>query len=407
MPSNMVIRTLISLALVLVLGVGGFFRWQQVEHPVFVQKPFEKATGIQLAGKLTRRELNKLPHTFRDSWVDVELPLDRWDAVITLSHLSMWGETMGTAYSVTLSGPVAASRLGAVVQSIENQLTEISRQMSTWEPDSEISRFNHSDSTGPFQASKEFTAVVRRALELSDSTDGAFDPTLQPLLNLWGFGSEGEDQKVPSNDEIIAAQTHVGWRKVAADDSSGLRKNSPGLSLDLGAMAKGYGVDALAGILDEAGYENWFVEIGGEVVVKGFNPDGVPWRIGIQYPTTNPMETGRLQGIVNLTRGATATSGDYRNYRVQDGVLYSHILDPRSGRAVLSDTASVTVVAPSCMDADGMATALFVMGAEEGLAWVEGRPEVEAMFLVRGDGGEIFEKFSSGFVASTGYISEQ
>ena len=324
-----------------------------------------------------------------------------------IKHPIFTGWTMGTGYSVTINGYVSRADIDTLSLQIEAELDEINRQMSTWEPDSEISRFNHSDSTGPFQASKEFTSVVRRALELSESTGGAFDPTLQPLLNLWGFGSEGEDQKVPSDADIAEAQTHVGWRKVTVEDSSGLQKKSPGLSLDLGAIAKGYGVDALAGILDEAGYENWFVEIGGEVVVKGFNPDGVPWRIGIQYPTTNPMEEGRLQGIVNLVRGATATSGNYRNYLVQDGVLYSHILDSRSGRAVLSDTASVTVVAPNCMDADGMATALFVMGAEEGLAWVEGRPEVEALFLVRGDGGEIFEKFSSGFVASTGYISEQ
>ncbi len=406
MPRSLIVRTLIGLLLILVLGIGGFFRWQAVEHPIHVERPLGKPNSIQLAGKLTQRSLNTLPHTTHASWANIELPLNQWGANLTLSHVSMWGESMGTAFSVTLSDPVTASRLSALVQVMESRLENITRQMSTWEPDSEISRFNQSDESGPFPASDGFVFVVRRALELGEETGGAFDPTLNPLLNLWGFGSESEERRVPSDSEMAAAKENTGVDKVWIGNDSSLWKAGPGVQLDLGAIAKGYGVDVLAKLLAREGYENWFVEIGGEVVVKGFNPDGVPWRIGIQYPTTNPMETGRLQGIINLTQGATATSGDYRNYLVQDGVLYSHILDPRSGRAVLSDTASVTVVAPSCMDADGMATALFVMGAEEGLAWVEGRPEVEAMFLVRGDGGEIFEKFSSGFVVVASYIPE-
>ncbi len=406
MPRSLVIRVLGGLTLVLVLGVGGFRRWQQVEHPVFIQKPLGKSADTQIAGRLTRRELNQLPHTFREGWVDIEQPLSQWDPAITLSHLSMWGGTMGTTYSITLSDPVTAPRLVTMVQAIECQLDEINLQMSTWNAESEISRFNHSTSTEWFPVSDGFAVVVQRALELSESTGGAFDPTLQPLLNLWGFGSEAGNQQVPSDADIAEAKIHTGWQKLRVEVSSGLRKNGSALSLDLGAIAKGYGVDVLAGILDEAGYKNWFVEIGGEVVVQGVNPDGVPWKVGIQYPTTNPMDQ-RLQGILHVTNGAVATSGDYRNYIPKDGVLYSHILDPRTGRAVFSDTASVTVVASSCMDADGMATALFVMGAEEGLTWVEQRPGVEAMFLLRGGDSEIFEKFSSGFVAATGYASEQ
>ena len=209
---------------------------------------------------------------------------------------------------------------------------------------------------------------------------------------------------MPSDTVIAKTKALTGWRKLGIDEDSSFQKNIPELALDLGAIAKGYGVDAIGQLLNEAGHENWFSEIGGEVVVRGTNPSDVPWRIGIQFPTTNPM-VDKLQGIVNLTEGAVATSGDYRNYIEEEGVVYSHILDPRSGRAVLSDTASVTVISPNCMDADGMATALFVMGADEGLVWTENRPKVEAMFLVRGADGEIFEKFSSGFVAATSYIS--
>lgn len=323
-----------------------------------------------------------------------------------IKHPVMVGGTMGTSYSVTLKGYVQRIAIDGLHQQIESALAEINRQMSTWDPDSEISVFNQSDESGPFPASPAFAAVVARALELGESTGGAFDPALQPLLNLWGFGSDGGAREVPSDADIAAAMEKTGPDKAWLDKSSNLWKAGPNVQLALGAIAKGYGTDAIGQLLDRAGYKNWFTEIGGEVVVRGLNPAGKPWRIGIQYPTSNPM-VDQLQGIVNLTKGAVATSGDYRNYIEQDGILYSHILDPRSGKAAFSDTASVTVFAPSCMDADGIATALFVMGADEGLAWVEEHPEVEAMFLLRDAEGEIFEKFSSGFAAATSYASEK
>jgi thiamine biosynthesis lipoprotein len=348
MSRHQIIRSFLGLVLVLVLGIGSYLRWATLENPIF------------------------------------------------------WGETMGTAYSVTLTGKVTRKVRDQLSIQIETELAEINRQMSTWDPSSEISRFNKSTNTGPFQCSAPLIALVKRALELSRSTGGAFDPTLQPLLNLWGFGSEGEEHRVPSDAEIKQAKAQTGWLKLEVIEPDALKKTVPELQLALGAIAKGYGVDRISQLLNTAGFENWFVEIGGEVVVRGVNPDGIPWRIGIQYPTSNPMDT-RLKGIVHLTGNAIATSGDYRNYIEEDGVIYSHILDPRSGRAVLSDTASVTVTAPTCMDADGMATALFVMGAEEGLIWVEQQPEIEAMFLVRNPAGEISEKFSSGFPARTSY----
>jgi thiamine biosynthesis lipoprotein len=350
MQKNQIIKSAIALILILTFGVVGWLRSTTVEHPVF------------------------------------------------------WGSTMGTSYSVTLTGKIKSEAYTALAKQIEVELAEINRQMSTWDPESEISRFNRSTNISPFSCSDAFASVVHRALELSQNTAGAFDPTLQPLLNLWGFGSEGEEDRVPSTEEIRWVKAQTGWQKIELNDSSALTKKNPNVQLALGAIAKGYGVDALARILNEAGYENWFIEIGGEVIVKGKNPDGVPWRIGIQYPTSNPMEESRLQGIVNLTHNAVATSGDYRNYIEEDGVIYSHILDPRSGRAVLSETASVTVIAPTCMDADGIATALFVMGAETGLAWVEQQPQVESMFLIRSQEGELFEKFSSGFQRTTRYI---
>lgn len=348
MNRRQIISVILGLIIVLILGVGGYFRSQYIENP---------------------------------------------------AH---WGETMGTSYSVKVSGKVSQQKLAVLFEEIERALAAVNRQMSTWDPNSEISRFNHSRSTENFPCSAELAFVVKRALAFSKSTDGAFDPTLQPLLNLWGFGSESDERKIPSAGEISEIREKTGWGKISVTDK-GLKKSEPELSLALGAIAKGYGVDAVASVMRANGFESWFVEIGGEVLVRGVNAEGVPWRVGIQSPTTNPMDQG-LQGIVHLTNGAVATSGDYRNYIEEDGRLFSHILDPRDGMTALSDTASVSVFAPTCMDADGLATALFVMGHEAGLRWTEQQNDIEALFLIRTDDGKIIQKFSSGFVEATGYI---
>lgn len=321
-----------------------------------------------------------------------------------VKHPVLTGQTMGTTYRVTITGYVARNRLNAIGSRIEDTLKELNRQMSTWDPDSEISRFNTAKECGPFPVSPEFADVVERAIDFGDATGGAFDATLQPLLNLWGFGSEGEEPAVPSEEEIAEVMKITGFTMVWIEDGTNLWKSMPEVQLDLSAIAKGYGVDAVAALLDGAGFDQWFVEIGGEVNVRGRNPDGQPWRVGIQYPSGNPA-VDRLQGVLHLTNGAVATSGDYRNFMVHEGVVYSHILDPRHGHAVLSDTASVTVTAPGCMDADAAATALFVMDVEEALLWVEQQPDAEALFLMRGEDGRIFERFSSGFTNTTGYAS--
>ncbi len=351
MTKRTIISSLSALALVLLLGIGGYWRGQFITNP------------------------------------------------------ACRGQTMGTTYSIRITGKVKKDRLKELTRRIDAELADINKQMSTWDAESEISRFNHSRSVEPISVSSDFAAVVGRALGFSERTGGAFDPTLQPLLNLWGFGSEGTESGVPSDEDIAEAKAKTGWHKISVDSPTTLRKSEPEVSLALGAIAKGYGVDALGRILVDAGLENWFVEIGGEVITQGINPDHVPWKIGIQYPSPDPAND-RLQGILHMTSGAVATSGNYRNYISVDGVIYSHILDPRSGRAALSNTASVSVYAANCTDADAMATALFVMGVDEGLAWVEQAPGVEAMYLLRQDDGTINERFSSGFAQATGYISE-
>ena len=279
-----------------------------------------------------------------------------------VKHPIIIGDTMGTEYSITLKGYVSRNAIKELQQVIDEQLVEINRQMSTWDPDSEISLFNASEESGPFPVSPAFAEVVTRAIEFSDSTSGAFDPTLQPVLNLWGFGSDSEEQKIPSDEEIANALAYTGADMVWLEDGTNLWKAAPAVNIDLGAIAKGHGVDVLGQLLTSAGYADWFVEIGGEVAVRGLNPAGNPWRVGIQYPSSNPI-IDQLHGILHLTNGATATSGDYRNYIEHEGKIYAHIIEPWTGQAVFTNTASVTVVAPSCLDADAAATALFVLGA--------------------------------------------
>jgi thiamine biosynthesis lipoprotein len=313
--------------------------------------------------------------------------------VVVLAFILFWsstyqtnpklsGSTMGTRYNIQIAERVRIKKFNELIPLIEAKLAEVNRQMSTWDPESEISRFNHSSSTEPFPVSGPFAEVVQRALVLSKESNGAFDPTLEPLLTLWGFSSESMTYTVPSEEEIAATKALTGWHKITVPSPSSLQKKEPQVSLDLGAIAKGYGVDAIARLLLEMGFENWYVEIGGELIVHGKNSKGKLWKIGVQYPSTT-AGFDRYKGTLQLSSGALATSGDYRNYIEEDGQIFSHILDPRTGRSVRSNNASVSVYGPDCTLADGMATGLFVMGAEEGLDWVERTPNVEALFLIR------------------------
>jgi thiamine biosynthesis lipoprotein len=315
------------------------------------------------------------------------------------------GFTMGTLYHISVIDSFTTAQKKDLAKKIDEVLKRVNVEMSTWDPKSEISQFNHKKTVEPVSISEPFSYVVRRALKWSKETHGAFDPTLQPLLDLWGFGSESKERKVPSDVEIKETEAKIGWEKLSCPPRSPpiLQKSIPDLALNLGAIAKGYGVDQVAQLLKKEGYTNWFVEIGGEVIVQGKNAEGNSWRIGVQYPTTNPAET-RSFGILHFETGAIATSGSYRNFIVKDEKIYSHILDPRTGRALYSSTLSVSVYAPNCADADAIATALFVMGNEEGLKWVEKHPQIEALFLVQNEAGEICEKKSSSFVERTGYI---
>lgn len=277
---------------------------------------------------------------------------------------------MGTSYSVTLVGG-ARGEADHQKRAIDKRLALLNKRMSTYDAASELSRFNTSDSTDWFQVSVETATVAQAALELAESTGGAYDPTIGPLVNLWGFGPGKRRQQPPTEEEISEAQASIGYQGVEARlDPPALKKANPEARLDLSSIAKGHGSDAIAELLAEAGYEAFMVEIGGEVRTRGAKPGGVPWRIGIEKPPAQAELVGRkIQSVVELVDRSLATSGDYRNYFQHEGVRYSHTIDPRTGRPVTHAGATVTVLADTCRDADGLATALLVLGPSAGYDW--------------------------------------
>ena len=303
---------------------------------------------------------------------------------------SLMGGAMGTSFSVKIVAPANAVDLESVRTQVEQTLATIEQQMSTYIADSEISLFNAQRSVEWFEVSAELCDVVTQALTLSAATDGAFDITVGPLVNLWGFGPGGQVAEPPAQDLIAVLLQAIGHTALHTDCSvPALRKDLPDLYVDLSAFAKGYGVDKLAALLDAAGVEDYLVEIGGELRVRGRNAGGEDWGIAIE----SPGRIGRaVQSVIRLTDAAMATSGDYRNYFEHDGRMYSHTIDPRTGYPVAHDAASVTVIAATAAYADAMATALLVMGPTDGIAFAD-REGIAALFLVREEGA--FRELSS------------
>jgi thiamine biosynthesis lipoprotein len=292
-------------------------------------------------------------------------------------EIQLRGEALGTTWAVTFVGP-SAPEPSSLRERVEKTLDRVDRGMSTWRDDAEIVRFNRRSGAGPFLFTAETRRVVAAALEMSRETGGAFDPTVGPLVALWGFGP-GARNSDPAEAELERARARVGWQHLRWDERGGLASRVPGVGLDLSAIAKGYAVDAIADELTRDRPAGLLVEIGGEVRALGAKPGGEPWRLGI----TDPVDPESFEAVVYLTGGALATSGDYRQARIVDGERRSHVLDPRTGRPTRSGVASASVVAPTCMEADAVATALMVLGPDAALAFVEDRPWLEALLLVR------------------------
>ncbi len=287
------------------------------------------------------------------------------------------GKTMGTSYHIKFFG-LPAPHLQA---SIDSLLEEINRQMSTYRRDSEIAIFNQMQAHTPFRVSDDFFSVALIARNVYAKTGGAFDPTLGLVVNLWGFGPEGRQEKVPSSSALKSALDKIGYDKFKLNTKDfTLTKPYGEVKLDFSAVAKGFGVDKVAEYLDANGILNYMVEIGGEVRTRGQKNGGQPWIIGIEMP----IDKGVPAGLIPVTPGdqAMATSGDYRNYFEINGKRMSHIIDPRSGYPISHNLASVSALAPSCAEADAMATAMMVLGAEEGMKLAL-KENIPAYFIVR------------------------
>ena len=291
------------------------------------------------------------------------------------------GATMGTTYVVKFVGEGDRDWLQG---EIENTLEHVNKLFSTYDPESEISRFNAHESTEPFACSEEFLGLVRASVAMAIATEGAFDPTVFPVVDLYGFGPSGE-RREPSPEELTEALKSVGHDKLTLGELS-ITKTHPDVQLDLSAMAKGYGVDCVASTLRRAGVDSFMVEIGGEVRCAGVKESGQPWQIGIE----GPGET-RLADTVSLLDAALATSGSYRNYlETGDGAIH-HIVDRRTGRNPNNGVVSASVLAPNCALADALATAFMVLGPERAEEVFQriGRPGVAALFLVEREGGGV------------------
>ncbi len=306
---------------------------------------------------------------------------------------------MGTTFAVrVVSDTLSDRRVASLRVVIEDALEDIDQKMSTYRLDSELSRFNSARSTDPFPVSTETLAVFQHALEISELTGGAFDVTVGALVDAWGFGPSGQPAAFPTDADIERLQEHVGYQQLELDlVASTVRKSDPMLSSDLSALAKGYAVDRVVELLRAEGLESSLVEVGGEVRTMGRSERGDAWRVGIERPMAGPPTVHRL---VRLRDRALATSGDYRNYYEVGGRRISHTIDPRTGRPVTHDLASVSVIAQLCVRADAIATALEVLGPDEGFAMALAQ-DWAALFVGRREDGTLYERETPAFTAHT------
>ncbi|MEE3327957.1 MAG: FAD:protein FMN transferase [Myxococcota bacterium] len=304
-------------------------------------------------------------------------------------YTSLNGTTMGTTWSVHVaSEDMGASAMRSAAAAIQSSLDEVVASMSTWDPDSEISRLNASTRTDPQTISEPLLQVLKVAQAVSQASQGAFDVTVSPLVDAWGFGAATPPASLPSEKHLEEIRRHTGHGLVILDGTrSTLTKKDPRVEIDLSAIAKGYGVDRVAEKLESLGYFDYLVEVGGELRARGRRLDGKIWRVAIETPGDGLREIHR---ILELKDRAMATSGDYRNFYERDGQRFSHTLDPRTGRPIEHRLASVSVLHPTATAADAWATALNVLGPKKGFE-VAQEENIAAYFISRTDSEGPFE----------------
>ena len=295
------------------------------------------------------------------------------------------GQAWGTTYQIKLITGQDGFDEAAFEAAVDAALVDVDEKLSNWNPQSEVSRFNGAATPEQVALSPMFNTLMQVAGDVHTRSDGFFDVTLAPVIELWGFGAAGgapgDDRTAPSDLEIAGAMAMVGQKSVLDHDftAAQMRKRNPDATVFLSALAKGAGIDAIHTSLSDLGYDNYLIEVGGDLIAMGPGPSGDGWRIGVERPGIGPRPPHE---VVPLSDIAMATSGDYRNYFEHDGVRFSHIIDPRVGRPITHRTASVTVLAETAAMADAWATALLVAGEEAGMAIAE-RENIAALFITR------------------------
>ncbi|MFC5626733.1 FAD:protein FMN transferase [Algoriphagus winogradskyi] len=304
--------------------------------------------------------------------------------VAVAGKMTLSGKTMGTTYNITYLDEESRD----LQNSIDSLLVVFNQSLSTYIPDSELSQFNQGDTLDfnlPY-----LLPVLQQSKVVFDNTNGAFDPTVGPLVNIWGFGPSGPELK--DSVDIKNLLTTVGFSKIEFDQKQ-LRKKVSGIYLDFSAIAKGYGSDVVAEFLKNKGVSNYLVEIGGELVANGTNEKGELWKVGVNRPEES-ANASDLISIIALQNRGMATSGNYRNYYVRDSVKISHTINPATGYPVNHTLLSATVLADNCMTADAYATAMMVMGKDKAIALDSALSEIE-VFLIYDDGQGGFKTFAS------------
>lgn len=306
----------------------------------------------------------------------------------TVEQVYLRGSTMGTTYNIKYLPQKGAPSSVDIQQHIDKLLEQVNDEMSTYRPHSELSQFNLNKSIEPIKISEQLSTVLSEAIRLNKLTDGALDVTAGPVVNLWGFGPEARPETVPSAQEIAERKKITGIEKLHLSKGY-LKKDMADVYVDLSSIAKGWGVDVVANYLESLHLNDYLVEIGGEMRLKGVNQESIPWRIAIEKPTT---EERSVQEIIEPKNMAVATSGDYRNFFEKQGVRYSHIIDPKTGKPIQNRVVSVTIIDKSCMTADGLATAFMVLGREKALAIAE-KEHIATLIITKEPDG--FKEYSS------------
>jgi FAD:protein FMN transferase len=307
------------------------------------------------------------------------------------------GKTMGTTYHIKVVTWLNKNT-DSLREKIEQRLREINSSMSIYMEDSEISMFNKYEIIDKdFAVSDDFIRVVTIGKKLYEITGGAWDATINPLVNIWGFGNDKKKRKIPSIEQIKKLKENVGYNYINISGDRNIAKKKKKIAIDFGSIAKGYAVDELSTLILKSGINNFIVEIGGEVYASGIRKDKENWKVGINRPEKD-ASYNQIYKAVRLINMALATSGDYRNFFEYQGKSYSHVIDPRTGWPVSNGVVSVSILAGSCAVADGLATAVMVMGHEKGIQLINSLDNIETLVVIKKEDGSLTDYSSKGFI---------